>query len=153
MRIAGVIGGQTRAGGTRATAIGAAALAAVLWLGILSASGRPANAGPQLFEVLVEIKAPSGEDLGRRRITTPLEVEAVIESSDGPTLMKLAVLVKRVSDPNCQQVSLRLERRDPGELVKESSVRAVACGDWPLRFEGVDLGAPSLTVTVKKAGS
>jgi hypothetical protein len=109
-----------------------------------------ALAAPPVFEVVVEIKAPSGEDLGRRRITTPLDIEATLEAADGQAPMKLSVLVRRAPEPTCQQITLRLERREAGEAGKETSVRAVACGDWPVRFEGSDLGAPAMTITVKK---
>jgi hypothetical protein len=118
-------------------------LAALGWAAI-------ALAAPPMFEVLVEIKAPSGEDLGRRRITTPMDVEATLEAADGPAPMKLIVLVKRAPEPTCQQITLRLELKEPAEATKESSVRAVTCGDWPVRFEGADLGVPTMTITVKK---
>jgi hypothetical protein len=116
--------------------------------GLSSAAVAPA--GVSVFEVQVEIKAPSGEDLGKRRITTALDSEAAIEWTQGGGSMRLAVLVRRTVDPDCQQVSLGLERREAGEAAKETNFKAVACGDKPVRIEGDELGARSLTVTLKK---
>jgi hypothetical protein len=109
-----------------------------------------ALAGTPVFEVLVEVRAPSGEDVDRRRITTPLDIEAAVETADGPTSTKVIVRVARAPEPTCQQITVRLERKEPGATIKESGVRAVACGEWPVRFEGADLGAPAMTITVKK---
>lgn len=126
-----------------------------LWVGLAAMlSPRAEAVAPLVFEVQVEIKAPSGEDLGKRRITTPVDVEAVIEWAQGLATMKLAVLLKKTPEPDCQQVALRLERRAAAEAAKETNVKVVACGDTPVRFEGDELGAPSMTISVRKiAGS
>jgi hypothetical protein len=110
-------------------------------------------AAPALFEVQIEIKTPSGEDLGKRRITTPADVEAMLEWVQGLAMMKLAVLVKRAPDPDCQQVSLRLERRETAQSATETNAKVVACGDQPVRFDGDELGAPAMTITLKRLGA
>jgi hypothetical protein len=112
-----------------------------------------ARAAPQIYEATVEVSSPAGEELGRWRVTTPIDVEAAIEAAEGLTTTKVAVLVRRAPDPDCQQVTLRLERSEPGEPLKTSNAKAIACGEKPFRFDGEQLGAPAMTVTIRRIGS
>jgi hypothetical protein len=123
-----------------------------LALGARLSAGSPAQATATTFEVQVEIKTPGGDDLGKRRISTPRDVEAAIEWAQGPTSLKLTVLVKRTPDPDCDQVNLVLERHQPGEDAQECNAKIIACGEKPARLGGEELGAPSMIITVKRTG-
>jgi hypothetical protein len=126
-----------------------AAIVGVACLSIGGAAQHARAATAQAYEVQVDVKSPAGEDLGKRRITTPIDVEASIEWMHDELYVRLTVKVARATDPGCEQVSLRLERREPALPTKETLAKVIVCGENPVRFDGGELGAPSMTVTLR----